>query len=86
MDRKLQRQIDNHRESEARWLQKMLFASAKAREARLRLAEAASEDLNPLIVLDNGTTVPLDTLEEIIRIRVEFLMMALGRRVHGPLG
>ncbi len=77
-----QRQINKHRESEARWLQKVLFAVGKAREARRKLAETTGEDLNPLITLDDGGQVPLDTLEEIIKKRVEFLMDGLGRRSH----
>lgn len=77
------RQIKRHRENEARWLQKMLFATDKAREARAKLAEAAGEELNPLITLDDGTQLPLDTLEKIVAKRVDTLMMALGRESHG---
>ena len=54
-EKRLQRQIDNHRENEARWLQKLSFATGKARNAREKLAEATNEQLNPLITLDNGT-------------------------------
>lgn len=82
-DARQQRQINRHRESEARWLQKMLFATGKAREARQKLSDATGDDLNPLITLDDGTKVPLDTLQEIIEKRVESLMEALGRGVHG---
>lgn len=85
-DQAKQRQIDRHRESEARWLQKMLFASGKAREARRKLAEATGDELNPLIVLDDGTQVPLDTMEELVQKRVEALMKVLGRGIHGRLG
>ena len=79
IDKRRQRQIDNHRESEARWLQKVLFATGKAREARAKLAETSNEKLNPLITLENGTKVPLDTLEEIIQKRVDDLRAALGQ-------
>ncbi len=79
-DARTQRQIDRYRESEARWLQKMTFASGKARAARQKLSDLVEEDLNPVIVLDDGTQVPLDTLEEIIAKRVDTLMKALGRR------
>ncbi|MEA1903022.1 MAG: hypothetical protein U9N56_05785 [Actinomycetota bacterium] len=50
---------------------------------RARLADAAGEELNPLITLDDGTQIPLDTLEEIIAKRVDALMDALGRASHG---
>ncbi len=83
-DTQQQRQIAKYRESEARWLQKVLFAVGKARDAREKLAEKTGDELNPLITLDDGTQVPLDTLEELIRKRVEFLMDALGRNVYGP--
>jgi len=81
-DVRLQSQINKHRESEARWLQKVLFAVGKAREARRKLAETTGEELNPLITLDDGVRVPLDTLEEIIKKRVEILMDGLGRHSH----
>ena len=81
-DARRQSQINKHRESEARWLQKVLFAVGKAREARRKLAETTGDELNPLITLDDGAQVPLDTLEEIIKKRVEFLMDGLGRRSH----
>ncbi len=79
-----ERRINKYRESEARWLQKVLFAVGKAREAREKLAEARGDDLNPLITLDDGTQLPLDTLEEVIHKRVEALMQALGRNLYGP--
>lgn len=81
-EKRLQRQIDNHRENEARWLQKVLFATGKARDAREKLADATNEQLNPLITLDNGDQIPLDTLEEIIQKRVDDLNVALGRGVY----
>jgi hypothetical protein len=75
----LERQINSYRESEARWLQKVLFATAKAAEARTKLSEATNEDLNPLITLDNGRSIPLDTFEEAIMRRVDDLRVALGQ-------
>jgi hypothetical protein len=77
-EKRLQRQINNHRENEARWLQKVLFATGKARDAREKLAEATNE-LNPLITLSNRDQIPLDTLEEIIQKRVDDLHVSLGR-------
>ncbi len=82
-DKRLQRRINKQRESEAHWLQKVLFSFGKAREARTKLADATGEQLNPLITLDDGTQIPLDTLEEIIKKRVETLMEALGRGTYG---
>ncbi len=79
-----ERRINKYRESEARWLQKVLFAIGKAREAREKLAEARGDELNPLITLDDGTKLPLDKLEEVIHKRVEVLMEALGRNLYGP--
>ena len=81
-DKHRARQVEKHRDSEARWLQKVLFSLGKARDARANLAEATGEDLNPLITLDDGTSIPLDTLEAIIQKRVATLMEALGRRAN----
>lgn len=81
-EKRLQRQINSHRENEARWLQKVLFATGKARDAREKLAQATNEQLNPLIALDNGDQIPLDTLEEIIQKRVDDLNTSLGRGVY----
>ena len=81
-EKRRQRQIDNHRENEARWLQKVLFAFEKARDAREKLADTTNEELNPLITLEDGDQVPLDTLEEIIQKRVDDLNAALGRGVY----
>lgn len=83
---RLQRKIDNQRETEARWLQKMLFSLSKAKEARAKLADITGEDLNPLITLDDGTKVSLDALEDIVEKRVETLMDALGQGVYGRPG
>jgi hypothetical protein len=81
-DQHAERRIDRQRESESRWLQKVLFDLGKAREAREKLAEVAGEDLNPLIVTEDGTKIPLDTLEEIIRTRIDTLMEHLGQGQH----
>lgn len=81
-DARQQRKIDKQKDSEARWLQKMLFAAGKAREAREKLTEVTGDDLNPLITLDDGKQVPLDTIEEIVQKRVDTLMDALGRTVR----
>lgn len=85
-DQRRERQIQKYRDDEARWLQKVLFSLGKARETREKLAAAKADDLNPLITLDDGKQIPLDTLEEIIQKRVAFLMEALGRTIRGPRG
>lgn len=81
-ERRHQRKIDKLRESEARWLQKVLFDLGKARDARASLSETTGDELNPLIELDDGTKVDLDKLSEIIERRVDDLMDALGRSSH----
>jgi len=81
-DPQLQRKIDSQLQSESRWLQKVLFALGKATEARVKLSEVQTGRLNDLIVLDDGTKVPLDKLEEIIRTRIDDLMEALGQGPH----
>jgi hypothetical protein len=81
-NKRLERQIAKHRENEARWLQKVLFALNKANDSREKLAESSGEDLNPLITLDDGTKLPLDTFEEIIQKRIDDLMESLGRNLY----
>lgn len=80
-DAATQRKIDKQRDAEARWLQKMVFASGKAQEAREKLNEIREEELDPVIQLDDGTELPLSALDEIIAKRVDYLMEALGRRI-----
>lgn len=84
--RRLQRKIDKQRETEARWLQKMLFAMSKAREAREKLADVTGEDLDPLVTLEDGTKLTLSTLEDVVEKRVESLMDTLGQGVYGRPG
>ena len=81
-DRQTQRKIDRQRQNESRWLQKVLFALGKAREAREKLTEVTGDKLDPLVVLDDGTKIPVDTLEEIVRARIDTLMEHLGQGPH----
>lgn len=81
-DKQLQRKIDRQLQNESRWLQKVMFALGKAREARVKLAEVRGDDLNPLIVTEDGTQIPLDDLEAIIRKRIDDLLEALGQGPH----
>lgn len=78
LDRQTQRKLNRLRESESRWLQKAAFALGKTREAREKLSEAMAEDLEPVITLDDGTTVTLAEVERHIRERVEALRSGLG--------
>lgn len=78
LDRQTQRKLDRLRETESRWLQKAAFALGKTREAREKLADALSEKLDPVITLDDGTSVSLDEVEAKIRERVEDLRPDLG--------
>ena len=81
-DKQLQRRIDRQLQSESRWLQKVIFALGKAKQAREKLSEIQGEKPAPLITLDDGTKVPLDDLEKVIQARVEELMAALGQGLH----
>jgi hypothetical protein len=83
VDARTQRMIDKHRGDEARWLQKTQFALGKAKEAREKLAETAGDDLSPLLTLDDGTTVSIHQLDEIIQKRVDALRQALGQAPTG---
>lgn len=82
----LQRKIDKQLEIEARWLQKMLFAMSKAREARDKLVDTTGESLSPLVTLDDGNQVSLGDLEKFVGRRVDQLMDSLGQGVYGRRG
>lgn len=79
-DTQTRRKLESQIENESRWLQRTLFDLGKAREARAKHTEISGETLDPLIVLDDGTRLPLDRLEEIIQARVDILMQDLGQR------
>ncbi|MEX0757830.1 MAG: hypothetical protein WD532_07805 [Acidimicrobiia bacterium] len=78
IDRQTQRKLDRLRETESRWLQKAAFALGKTREAREKLADAVSQPLDPVVILDDGTAVSLDEVEAKIRERVDALRSDLG--------
>ena len=82
-DRQRERKVQRQLESESRWLQQVLFALGKAREAREGLAETQDGELGALITLQDGTKVPLDALEEIIDQRVSDLRGELGQGTYG---
>lgn len=77
-DKKLQRKLERLNQEEARWLQKMTFALGKAREAREKLAMALDEEVDPMVTLDDGTSVTLSEIERHLRDRVEELHSDLG--------
>jgi hypothetical protein len=83
MDKRTQRKLEHQMQDESRWLQKTLFALSKARETRRKIAETRGEDLNPLITLEDGTSLSIDTLDDVIRERVEYLRKELGQGLHG---
>lgn len=77
------RKIENHLQSESAWLQKLLFALGKAEEARAKVAASQEASLHPLVVLSDGTPVPLSLVAQNVRLRVDELMKALGQGDHG---
>jgi hypothetical protein len=83
MDKRTQRKLERQMQDESRWLQKTLFALDKARVVRAKISETRGEDLNPLITLEDGTSITIDALDDVIRERVEFLRKELGQGVHG---
>ena len=66
-------------QNESRWLQKVQFALGKAREARQKLSETNGEDLDPLVTLDDGSSIPMDTLDKVIQNRIDHLMESLDQ-------
>lgn len=70
-------------ESESRWLQKALFALAKAESDRERLAKERSEKVEPMTVEIDGKSFDLETVREAVaeavHDRVESLRVTLHR-------
>lgn len=82
IDKQKQRKIDRQLQSESRWLQKVLFALGKAREAREKLADTEGSKPDPLVMLDDGTKLSFEDLEKPIQARVEELLQRLGQGKH----
>jgi hypothetical protein len=82
LQRQLQRKIDGHLQSESSWLQKVLFALGKAREARDKLAATGGDPLPPLFESEDGTHVPIEFLEASLKHRIGVVMESLGQGVH----
>ncbi|HSM02899.1 MAG TPA: hypothetical protein VK960_10745 [Acidimicrobiia bacterium] len=82
-DRQLQRKIEGRLQVESTWLQKLLFALGKVEEAREKLGTMQVEPLRPLVVLEDGTTVPISTVAVNVRRRVDEVMKALGQDPAG---
>jgi len=79
---RLQRKIDGHLQNESSWLQQVLFALVKAREARVKLAAASGTVLPPLFRRDDGIDVPIEFLEASLKQRISVLMESLGQGPH----
>lgn len=82
-ERRRNRKLQQLLESESRWWQRVLFDLTKARAARESLAEFNGEVVNPLMTVDDGTSVDLDDVGSVIEGRVEELMEALGKSPYG---
>jgi hypothetical protein len=80
IDKRTQRKIDRQLQSESRWLQKVLFAMGKAREARGKLSEITGDAPDPVKV--GRSKLSLDELEEAIQDRVKVVMEELGQGIH----
>lgn len=81
-EQQLQRKIEGQMQNESTWLQKLLFALGKVEEARGKLAAIQQESLRPLIVLDDGTPVPMGLVALNVRQRVDEVMAELGQGAH----
>ena len=77
------RKIENQIQNESAWLQKLLFALGKAEDARAKLAATQEAALSPLVVLKDGTPVPLGLVAQNVKRRVEELMKILGQGARG---
>jgi hypothetical protein len=75
--------------SQSRWLQKALFALAKAEDDQAKLAEVRGERHKPMAVIINGTNHKVgavtDSLRDSVMNRLERLRVTL-REEHGPMG
>jgi len=80
--RQLARKIEGQLQTESTWLQKLLFALGKVEEARDKLAATQDEKLHPLVVLADGTPVPIAMVASGVRRRVDEVMEALGQGAH----
>ena len=81
-DRQRARKIEGQLQTESTWLQKLLFALGKVEEARDKLAATQDETLEPLVMLDDGTPVPIALVAANVRQRVDEVMEALGQGTH----
>lgn len=78
-----ERRIKKLIQTEARWLQRVLFGLNKAQEAREKLADLKGQDVEPIHVDVKKGTVTLDSFHETLTERAEKLIDALSeeRRV-----
>lgn len=78
-DRRKQRNELRLIQREATWLQKALFALAKATDARERLQDDEDADASLVLELEEGK-VPLDAVEEALEARVQKLLEGVRER------
>lgn len=80
IDNRTQSKIDRQLQSESRWLQKVVFALGKAREARGKLSEITGDQPDPVKI--RRSTVSLGELEGALQDRVKDVMAELGQGIH----
>lgn len=73
-DRKRQRKVMRHMQSESTWLQKALFALRKAEDAHEKLAESRGEEADSYTLSVGGGAVAVTDVEDALEERVERLM------------
>jgi hypothetical protein len=83
LQRQHQRKVERQLQDESAWLQKLLFTLDKLDKARSKLAQ--QQPLQPLIVLDDGTPVPIGLVSLNVRRRANEVMRALGQGPHNRL-
>lgn len=80
IDKRTQRKIDRQLQSESRWLQKVVFALGKAREARDKLSEITGDNPDPVKI--GRSRLSLGDIEDALQERVKDVMEELGQGIH----
>ena len=83
IERQFERKIARQLQAESTWLQRLLFALGKVEGVRVKLVETRQAPLPPIVVLDDGTSVPMGLVAQGVRRRIEEVMKALGQGDHG---
>ena len=79
----LQRKAQKHIVNESRWLQRVLFGLAKARQSREKLAEVHGEAPPAVMIETSEGSVSLAALEEAVQRRSDALLETLEKRRGG---